>query len=679
MVATKAIQQVSMFSKIYDEFFKGLDPSKGAQNFWNTLFLLRVDVQYLENKLSAMTTDDIFELKETINCIFYHCVESLDETNPIRIINSMQTLSVFVREITKKLRGANSAYDQMDVLIGFDSAEIVIPKLIRCIGKIISGSDSMLLKKRAVRLALVVATTKDNVNQNPMLDYFMRVSIFESLCELFSCGTADRTDVGTDAVILLLILINYRKYDTANPYAVKLSILDNELALNGLGQIINKVLQDFNANYSTKQQQQDSNRGGFFFSVTNAVTNLLVGEDKTLDEYSVNDALLFALYEGVQLNRNLISVLTRNHSDEPVNIPDQQGGEADQQNHLSAQGDSGGVGVDGSAEPSNILVSFFEYMSYIMNDTKDPAKFANSKLCLIIVTCIVEDQYANTFLHDSSITFRVNLYQPPMRHKKPGAERPRKSVPLVVSLLDLLCNFISTQLKKSLPYELHAFSLAIVYRIICHQKKNKIRLLGYQWQLLWQALIVFLKFLVANSSELLDSFDIFHLAFRAVGVLNLFITFGDAFLPSPSSYDELYYEILRMYNTFDDMYAVALQHVRSNGNLHESAARLMHSLTNIRSIIAHFNPRIKDFQELNNLSSLSIDQVLGIVRDNYDSLALRMQDSLDHYDRYTEKPHQVPFFSSLMRTIIHDCRVGLPITTMEQQELLDSFSTLDHS
>ena len=39
-------------------------------------------------------------------------------------------------------------------------------------------------------------------------------------------------------------------------------------------------------------------------------------------------------------------------------------------------------------------------------------------------------------------------------------------------------------------------------------------------------------------------------------MLNLFITFGDAFLPSPSSYDELYYEILRMYNTFDDMYAV---------------------------------------------------------------------------------------------------------------------------
>ncbi|XP_075248957.1 armadillo-like helical domain-containing protein 3 [Convolutriloba macropyga] len=328
------------------------------------------------------------------------------------------------------------------------------------------------------------------------------------------------------------------------------------------------------------------------------------------------------------------------------------------------------------AEPSNILVSFFEYMSYIMNDTKDSAKFANSKLCLIIVTCIVEDQYANAFLHDSSITFRVNLYQPPMRHRKPGTEKQRKSVSLVVSLLELLCNFISTQLKKSLPYELHALSLSIIYRIICHQKKNKIRLIGYQWHVLWQALIVFLKFIVANSSELLENFDVFALAFRAVGVLNLFITFGDAFLSDPASYDELYYEILRMYNVFDDLYSAALQHVRSNGHMQETAARLMHSLTNIRSITAHFNPRIKAFQESNNLSSLSTDEVLSIVRSNYDSLALRMQDSLDQYDRYTEKPHQVPFFSNLMRTILHDCRLGLPITTMEQQEVLNSFNTI---
>ena len=36
----------------------------------------------------------------------------------------------------------------------------------------------------------------------------------------------------------------------------------------------------------------------------------------------------------------------------------------------------------------------------------------------------------------------------------------------------------------------------------------------------------------------------------------MFITFGDIFLPSPTSYDELYYEIIRMSQLFDNLHAV---------------------------------------------------------------------------------------------------------------------------
>ena len=45
--------------------FQGLDPSEGRPNFWNTLFLIRVDVAYLESELGALSTDQLYVLKVT--------------------------------------------------------------------------------------------------------------------------------------------------------------------------------------------------------------------------------------------------------------------------------------------------------------------------------------------------------------------------------------------------------------------------------------------------------------------------------------------------------------------------------------------------------------------------------------------------------------------------------------
>ena len=41
-------------------------------------------------------------------------------------------------------------------------------------------------------------------------------------------------------------------------------------------------------------------------------------------------------------------------------------------------------------------------------------------------------------------------------------------------------------------------------------------------------------------------------------VFNLFITYGDTFLPNPNVYDELYYELIRMHNVFDSLYLLGV-------------------------------------------------------------------------------------------------------------------------
>ena len=43
---------------------------------------------------------------------------------------------------------------------------------------------------------------------------------------------------------------------------------------------------------------------------------------------------------------------------------------------------------------------------------------------------------------------------------------------------------------------------------------------------------------------------------QVVKIFNLFITYGDTFLPSPTTYDELYYELIRMQKVFEDVHAM---------------------------------------------------------------------------------------------------------------------------
>ena len=72
--------------------------------------------------------------------------------------------------------------------------------------------------------------------------------------------------------------------------------------------------------------------------------------------------------------------------------------------------------------------------------------------------------------------------------------------------------------------------------------------------------------MTSNESTLVKKMNIFTVAHQVTVIFNLFITYGDTFLPSPSSYDELYYELVRCHSTFDALYSMALRYSTSSGD-----------------------------------------------------------------------------------------------------------------
>ncbi|KAI5741050.1 hypothetical protein M8J76_009879 [Diaphorina citri] len=206
---------------------------------------------------------------------------------------------------------------------------------------------------------------------------------------------------------------------------------------------------------------------------------------------------------------------------------------------------------------------------------------------------------------------------------------------LVAVLIDLITEFLMSHMSKVFPIELYTLAVGIIHRILCYQK-----------------------------------------SYRVINIFNLFITYGDTFLPSPSCYDELYYEIIRVHVIFDTLYSMAFKHSTIDSSFKHSALLLTNSLINVRAIINHLAPKIDAWLAKQALSTPSEDQILEIVRANYDSLTLKLQDNLDQFERYSENPKHISFFTYMVRNVVTDARSNIEYHSLDLQQILHDFSSI---
>uniref|UniRef100_A0A8D8LJT7 UPF0668 protein C10orf76 homolog n=1 Tax=Cacopsylla melanoneura TaxID=428564 RepID=A0A8D8LJT7_9HEMI len=609
--------------QIYESFFQGEDLSINNPNFWDEFFLLKPKVSNFEMEVDRLSPEQLLKLKDNINVLFTQCVNMLGHEHNIRIVYAIQTLCALMSSVLRKQR--EHCVDIITVLLGLDGVEKQMKHVIRHCNTFLAGDQPASLKSLCLKLVLIIVTGLDNINQNNILEYLMLNNMFETLVQLLTESKSCH-EHGGDVILLLTFLVNYRKHEAINPYIVKLSILDNELALNGYARVIRSCLD------------------------------------------GANNAVLLALYEGVHLNRNFMTSL--------AHVPLTPGSPPQDTND---EMDGGNLLFDVSTEPnnaqtSNLLVTLFQYCSIVMQETRSEGAGHTCKLCLLILNCIAEDPTAASIMHDPSLRYRVPLARVPMRHRKISVDcTPHQT--LVAVLIDLVTEFLMSHMSKVFPIELYMLAVGIIHRILCYQKSYRVRS-EYSWRTLWSVLITLLKFLQTNEAHLAKKMNIFHLALQVINIFNLFITYGDTFLPSPSCYDELYYEIIRVHVIFDSLYSVAFKHSSIESQFKQSALVLTNSLINVRAIINHLAPKIDAWLAKQALSTPSEDQILEIVRANYDSLTLKLQDNLDQFERYSENPRHVSFFTYMVRNVVSDSRSTIEYHNLDLQQILHDFSSI---
>lgn len=83
----------------------------------------------------------------------------------------------------------------------------------------------------------------ESINQNPLINYFMMSDSLKVLVEVMI--NFDQ-EFGMDVLFIISMLLNYKKYDQANPYATAYTSIHSTQYFEKVYQIVNSKLIIFN-------------------------------------------------------------------------------------------------------------------------------------------------------------------------------------------------------------------------------------------------------------------------------------------------------------------------------------------------------------------------------------------------------------------------------------------------
>lgn len=281
--------------------------------------------------------------------------------------------------------------------------------------------------------------------------------------------------------------------------------------------------------------------------------------------------------------------------------------------------------------------SFLSSTSYLLQHSHLSARSTlYAHLNLTILRLLIEDQVLCKRICSEESKMAVRL----CRQRQPYLPLVHGDRILAANILDTMIDGINHNLRRRLDVELYVLFIGIILRLVSHLSRSRTRL-NYHWAELFRSLLALVRFL--TSYDLKSTSHIEVLLDDLVNLIALSLSAGEAFLPTPASYDDLFYKLIET--------GEVLAKFRENYDL---GKRPTNSIDTLISVSEHYKQLLAD-GESGRRGHLTSAQVAGVIKQGYETLSIQAKEGLDSWDKYREADRR-SFLKKMARAAVSDVK-----------------------
>lgn len=283
------------------------------------------------------------------------------------------------------------------------------------------------------------------------------------------------------------------------------------------------------------------------------------------------------------------------------------------------------------ADSKGQSTAFSEYLSltsyFLQHAHRSSRASFYTEINLFVLQILIEDQVlAKRICSDESKT-TVRL----CRQRQPFLPPVSTARPLAAAMMDVLVDGINHNLRRRLDIELYQLCISILHRIVSFLGMSRQRM-PYHWSEMWRSLLSFIRFLNTYATDIKPLPHSKEMVGELINLIALSLSMGEAFLPDPASYDDLFYKLVET--------GEILTQFRDTYDLSKGPSAVAIGI--LINVSGHYHQLLEsEGKHKFSKKTMSTREVNKIIKQGYDTLSIEAKEGLDHWAKYREADHRV--------------------------------------